>query len=83
MGIKMGILDLSKALISKFYYDYVKEKLYNNSRLVFTDTDNLMHEIKTKDVYQDLIKNNGMFDFNNYSAKSKDHDIHTNYWLIK
>ena len=35
------------------------------------DTDSLMYEIKTKDVYEDFSKDKKMFDFSNYSAQSK------------
>ena len=34
----------------KFFYDYIKNKYGNNSRLLFTDTDSLVYEIKTSDV---------------------------------
>ena len=37
----------------------------------FTDTDSLMHGIKTGDVYEDLSKNKETYDFSNYSSKSK------------
>ena len=40
------ILDLSKVLMYEFHYDCVKNKHGNNSRLLFTDTDSLMYEIK-------------------------------------
>ena len=33
-----------------------------------------MHEIKTKDVYEKFSKDKEMFDFNNYSTKSKYYD---------
>ena len=52
----MYILDLSKVLMYKSHNDYIKNKYSNNSRLLFTDTDSLMHEIKTKDVYGDFSK---------------------------
>ena len=32
----------------KFHYDNIKNKYSNNTRLLFTDTDSLMYEIKTK-----------------------------------
>ena len=35
----------------------VKNKYGNNSRLLFTGTNNLMHEIKTEDVYEDFGNN--------------------------
>ena len=38
------------------------------TRLLFTDTDSLMYEIKTEDVYEDFSNNKGTFDFSNYST---------------
>ena len=38
------------------------------------DTDSLMYEIKTKDVYEDFSKDKEMLDFSNYSAQSKYYD---------
>ena len=37
------ILELSKVLMHKFHYDYIKNKYGNNSRLIFTD---MMYEAK-------------------------------------
>ena len=54
--VGMCILDLSKALMYEFHYEYIKNKCVKNSRLLFTDTDSLMCQIKTDDVYYDLIK---------------------------
>ena len=61
----MWILELSKILMSKFHYHYIS----NSSRLLFTDTHNLMYEIKTEDVYEDFSKDKEMFDFSIYSTK--------------
>ena len=72
--IGMCILELGKALMYKFHYDYIKNKYGNNSRILFTATDSLMHEIKTQDVYEDFSNDKEMFDFNNYSTKSKYYD---------
>ena len=44
----MCILELSKVLMCEFHYDYIKNKYGNNSKLLFTDTDNLMYKIKIK-----------------------------------
>ena len=40
----------------KFHYNFIENKYGNNSRLLFTDNFSLMHEIKTKDVYEDFSK---------------------------
>ena len=60
--------------MNEFHYDYIKNKYGNNSRLSCTDTDSLMYEIKTEDVYYDFSTDKEMFDFRNYSSKSKYYD---------
>ena len=35
----------------KFHSDYVKNKYDKKSKLLYTDTDSSMYEIKTEDVY--------------------------------
>ena len=39
-----------------FHYDYIKNRHANKSWLLFTDTNSLMCEIKTGDVYEDFSK---------------------------
>ena len=48
------ILELSRVLMYKFPQDYIKNKYDNISKLLFTDNDSLMYEIKTEDVYEDF-----------------------------
>ena len=67
----MCILKLSKVLIYEFHNDYIKSKYSNKSKVLFTDTDSVIYEIKTEDVYEDFNSDKEMFDFRNYSAKSK------------
>ena len=67
----MHVLDLSKVLMYEFHYDYIKGTYGNNSGLLFTDTDSFMYKIKTEYGYEECNKDKEMFDFSNYSAKSK------------
>ena len=69
--IGMCILELIEVLMYEFHYFYIKNKYGNNSRPSFTDTDSLMFEIKTEDVYENFSNDEEMFDFSNYSTKSK------------
>ena len=39
--------------MNEFHYDYINNKYGNNSKLSLTDTDSLMHKIKTEDIYDD------------------------------
>ena len=52
--IGISILDLSNVLMYEFHYDYIKNKYDNKSKLLFSDTDSLMYEIKTEYVYEDF-----------------------------
>ena len=70
----MCSLELSNVLMHEFHYDYMKNKYGNNSTLLFTDTDSLMYEIKTEDVYEDFSNDKELFDFSFYSTKSKYYD---------
>ena len=67
----MCILELIRLLMYEFQYDYIKNKYDNKSNLLLTDTDRLMYEIKTVDVYEDFSSDEEMFGFSNYSSKLK------------
>ena len=70
----MYILELCKVLMYEFHYDYIKNKYGNKLKLLFTDTDSLMYEIKAENVYEDFSSDKEMFEFGNYSLKSKYYD---------
>ena len=38
---------------------------------MFTDTDSLVYEIKTEDVYEDFYQDKNLFDFSDYPLDSK------------
>ena len=42
--------------------------------MLLTDTDTLIREIRTEDIYQDISRDKEMFDFRNYSAEPKYYD---------
>ena len=67
----MWSLDLGKVLMYEFHYHYIKNRYGNKLKLLWTDTDISMYEIKIGDVYEDFSKNKEMFGFRNYSTGSK------------
>ena len=60
---------VSKLLIYKFHYEYVKNKY--DAKLLFTDTDSLVYGIKEKDVYKECFEDRELFDFSDYPLYSK------------
>ena len=64
--VGMCILDLSKTLMYDFHYNYIKKKYGDRAKLLFTDTDSLMHEIEVEDVYKDFWNDKDTFDNSDY-----------------
>ena len=70
-GIYVGctVLDLSKWITYDFHYNFIKKNF--DAELLFTDTDSLTYEIKSKNIYEKFYKWKDLFDFSNYSKDSK------------
>ena len=52
--VGMSILDLSKHLMYDIYYNQMKAQYGASCNLLYTDTDSLLLEIQTEDVYTDM-----------------------------
>ena len=63
------VLELSKWLMYDFHYNFIKKNF--NAELLFSDTDSLTYEIKSKNAYQEFFKWKDLFDFSNYLKDSK------------
>ena len=53
----------------QFHYDYVL-KTFNSVKLLFTDTDSLVYEIKNSNAYDQYFKDKHLFDFSGYPRDS-------------
>ena len=63
----LSILEISKILMYEFWYDYMKPKYCDNVKLCYTDTDCFIMNIKTEDVYKDIVDDVACkFDTSNY-----------------
>ena len=71
--VEFSILDLSKVLMYEFHCKDIKSKFH--TELLFPDTDSLVYEIKTEDVYEDFYQNKNLFDFSDYPLHSKYFDL--------
>ena len=63
-----AILDLSKTIMYKFRYGYMKRKYSEaNLKLCYMDTDSLVYKIKTEDFYKDIAEDvEARFDTSGY-----------------
>ena len=65
----LSILEISKMLMYKLWYDCMKPKYGNNVKLCYMDTDSFIMNIKTNDFYEDIADDvNNRFDTSNYEV---------------
>ena len=69
--VGFSVLDLSKHLMYDWYYNKLK-KYSENCTLLYTHTDSLLVDIKTKDAYKDMSEIKDDYDFSDYP---KDHPL--------
>ena len=62
----MTILENSKILMYDFFYNRLKARYGGRCELVYTDTDSLILDIQTEDVYKDMQQESWMYDTSNY-----------------
>ena len=66
------VLDLSKKMMYDCYYNSLKKRYGDKCTLLYTDTDSLLVDIKTDDIYKDMAETKDEYDFSNYP---KDHPL--------
>ena len=65
----LSILEISKALMYEFWYDYMKPKYGDDIKLYYMDTDSFIMHIKTEDFYKDIADDvEKRFDTSNYEV---------------
>ena len=65
----LSILDISKTLMYKFWYDYMKPKYSNEVKLCYMEMDSFIMNIKTEDFYKDIANDvDKRFDTSNYEV---------------
>ena len=68
----ISILDISKMLMYKFWYDYFKPKYGDRAKLCYMQTDSFIVHIITEDFFQDFSNNvEKWFDTSNYNKNDK------------
>ena len=59
----------------EFYHNYLKARYGHKCELVYTDTDSLILDIQTEDVYKDMQEHSWLYGTSNYP---KDHPLSDN-----
>ena len=52
--LDMSILDISKILMYKFWYDFIRPKYGGRAKLCYTDTDSFIIYLKTEDFFEGI-----------------------------
>jgi len=55
------ILEISKLVMYRFYYNHLKDKYTNKCTLLFTDTDSFCCHIETKDLYTGMKEHKDLY----------------------
>ena len=66
--LRFTVLELSKWLMYGFHYNVIKKHF--DTELLFTDTDSLTYEIKSKYVYEEFFEHKHLFNLSNYPKDS-------------
>ena len=70
--VGMSILDISKTLMYKFWYDYFKPKHEDRTKLCYTDTVSFIINIIIKDFFVDISEDvERWYDTSNYDENDK------------
>ena len=62
-----SMLEMSKTVMYEFWYNYIKPKYWEKSKLCYVDTDSFIVYIKTEGIYVNIVKDvETRFDTSNY-----------------
>ena len=68
----ISILDISKTLMYKFWYDFVRPKYQDNARLCYMGTGSFIIHMKNEEFYKDIAYDvEKLFNTSNYSEDDK------------
>lgn len=67
MYVGFCVLEVSKTCVYDFHYDYMIKTFQDKCKLLYTDTDSLIYEIKCSDIYNIMKRDIAMFDTSDYA----------------
>ena len=55
----------------EFHYKYIGVKCGSSAKLLFTDTESLVYETETDDIYEDFYEDKSLLDFSEYPKDAR------------
>ena len=65
--VGLCVLDLSKTLVYRFHYEYMQRTVGESSKLMYTDTDSLIYEVRGFEMYEAMKRDLHEFDTSDYA----------------
>jgi hypothetical protein len=77
MALGFTVLEMSKVIMFDFFHNKIKKKFGDRVHLLMTDTDSLVMEIKSKDLYQELLLSPDLLEAMDLSEFPLKHPLHS------
>uniref|UniRef100_A0ABD2VYG0 DNA-directed DNA polymerase n=1 Tax=Trichogramma kaykai TaxID=54128 RepID=A0ABD2VYG0_9HYME len=66
MNVGFSILDISKTQLYRFHYDFMRDRFKSNCKVLYTDTDSLVYEIRGQNVYEVMKHKDNINEFDTF-----------------
>lgn len=66
ISVGMSVLDISKVLMYEFYYNHIQAKYGEKVKMMYTDTDSFVLEVKTDCFFSDMRETIEMYDTSDF-----------------
>ncbi|CAB0032319.1 unnamed protein product [Trichogramma brassicae] len=64
--VGFSILDISKTRLYRFHYDFMRDRFGSNCKVLYTDTDSLVYEIRGQNVYEVMKHKDNINEFDTF-----------------
>ncbi|CAB0030980.1 unnamed protein product [Trichogramma brassicae] len=64
--VGFSILDISKTQLYRFHYDFMRDRFGSNCKVLYTDTDSLVYEIRGQNVYEVMKHKDNINEFDTF-----------------